>query len=87
MDSAGEAVAPMPHTLEQMKKGSKGKIAGLLGGRGVTVKLSAQGIVPGKVVEKVGHLRGGPILIRVGRCQVAVGLGLARKVIVEDVDA
>ena len=50
------------------------------------LKLSAQGIVPGMVVEKTGELRGGPVLLRVGRCQVAVGRGLARKVLVEVVE-
>jgi ferrous iron transport protein A len=77
----------MPVTLERMKKGSKGKVTEVVGGKGVMQKLSAQGILPGKVVEKVGHLRGGPVLVRVGRCQMAVGLGLARKVHVEVTDA
>jgi Fe2+ transport system protein FeoA len=70
-------------TLERMKRGSKGKVTEVVGGRGVMLKLSAQGIMPGKVVEKVGHLRGGPVLLRVGRCQVAIGLDLARTVHVE----
>jgi ferrous iron transport protein A len=74
-------------SLDNMKKGGKGKVAEVVGGRGVMLKLSAQGIVPGKSVEKVGHLRGGPVLLRVGRCDVAIGLGLARKVYVEVVDA
>jgi ferrous iron transport protein A len=74
-------------TLERMKRGTKGKVTEVAGGRGVMLKLSAQGIIPGKVVEKVGHLRGGPVLVRVGQCQVAIGLGLARKVHVEVTDA
>jgi ferrous iron transport protein A len=77
----------MPVTLDSMRKGSKGRVVDVVGGRGVMLKLSAQGIVPGKVVEKVGHLRGGPVLLRVGRCEVAIGLGLARKVYVEVTDA
>ena len=77
----------MPVTLDSMKKGSRGRVVEVAGGRGVMTKLSAQGIVPGKVIEKVGHLRGGPVLLRVGRCEVAIGLGLARKVYVEVTDA
>ena len=73
----------MPVTLDRMKKGSTGTVVDVVGGRGVVLKLSAQGIVPGKTVEKVGHLRGGPVLLRVGGSQVAIGLGLARKVLVE----
>jgi Fe2+ transport system protein FeoA len=76
----------MPITLDNMKKGQKGRVVEVIGGRGVMVKLSAQGIVPGQVVEKVGQLRGGPVLLRVGRCQIAIGLGLATRVLVEVID-
>jgi ferrous iron transport protein A len=77
----------MPTTLDKMQKGSKGKVVSVAGGRGVILKLSAQGIAPGMVVKKVGHLRGGPVLLQVGRCQIAVGLGLARRVFVEVVNS
>lgn len=73
----------MPVTLDQMKKGSKGKIISVMGGRGAAMKLSAQGISPGMTVEKISELRGGPVVLRIGRSQVAIGLGLARKVLVE----
>ena len=73
----------MPISLDRMLKGSRGRVVSVAGGRGVMMKLSAQGIAPGMIVEKVGHLRGGPVLIRIGRSQVAVGLGLARRVLVE----
>jgi ferrous iron transport protein A len=73
----------MPVTLDKMAKGARGKVVAVSGGRGVMLKLSAQGIVPGTVVEKVGHLRGGPVLLKLGTCQVAIGLGLARKISVE----
>ena len=73
----------MPTTLDKMSKGSKAKVIDVAGGRGAVVKLTAQGIVPGMIVEKVGQLRGGPVLLRVGRSHVAVGLGLARRVFVE----
>jgi ferrous iron transport protein A len=66
-----------------MKKGSRGRVISVVGGRGVSLKLSAQGISPGMMVEKVSALRGGPVVLRVGRTQVAIGIGLARKVLVE----
>jgi ferrous iron transport protein A len=66
-----------------MEKGTKGRVVDVLGGRGVNIKLSAQGIVPGMVVEKTGELRGGPVLVTVGGAQVAIGRGLARRVLVE----
>jgi ferrous iron transport protein A len=74
-------------SLDSMKKGTSGMVVEVAGGRGVMLKLSSQGIVPGKTVDKVGHLRGGPVLLRVGRCEVAIGLGLARKVFVEVTEA
>jgi ferrous iron transport protein A len=73
----------MPVTLDQMKKGSRGRIVSVVGGKGVALKLSAQGISPGMTVEKVSALRGGPVVLRVGRTQVAIGIGLAKKVLVE----
>ena len=77
----------MSVTLDAMTKGAKGRVISVVGGRGVILKLSAQGIVPGMIVEKTGELRGGPVLLRVGRCQVAIGRGLASKVLVEVVQA
>ena len=73
----------MPVTLDRMKKGTRGRVVNVLGGRGAVLKLSAQGIVPGMVVEKTGELRGGPVLMRVGGAQVALGRGLAKRVLVE----
>jgi ferrous iron transport protein A len=73
----------MPLTLDQMRKGTKGRVISVVGGRGVSLRLSAQGIAPGMVVEKISALRGGPVVLRVGRSRVAIGLGLARKVLVE----
>lgn len=73
----------MPVTLDQMKKGSKGRIVSVVGGKRAAVKLSAQGISPGMMIEKISALRGGPVVLRVGRSQVAIGIGLAKKVLVE----
>jgi ferrous iron transport protein A len=66
-----------------MEKGAKGRITSVVGGKGMVMKLSAQGILPGMVVHKIGELRGGPVLLKVGGSQVAVGRGLARRVLVE----
>jgi ferrous iron transport protein A len=73
----------LPITLDRMKKGTRGRVVDVVGGHGAAAKLSAQGIAPGMVVEKTGELRGGPVLLRVGGAQVAVGRGLAKRVLVE----
>ncbi len=73
----------MPLTLDKMKKGATGRVVDVIGGHGAVAKLSAQGIVRGMVVEKTGELRGGPVLLRVRGAQVAVGRGLAKRVLIE----
>lgn len=73
----------MPISLDRMKKGTRGRVVDVVGGHGAEVKLSAQGIVRGMVIEKTGELRGGPVLLKVGGAQVAVGRGLAKRVLVE----
>jgi len=77
----------MPVALDRMARGSRGRIVEVLGGRGVALKLSAQGIVPGATFVKTSELRGGPVVLRVGGTQVAVGRGLARHVLVEVITA
>jgi ferrous iron transport protein A len=75
----------MEVTLDKCVIGAKARVVAIAGGRGVVSKLSAQGIVPGAVVHKTAGLHGGPVVVRVGRSQVALGRGLAQKVVVEAV--
>ena len=63
--------------------------AGLMRGHGPGFgrRLEAMGIRPGKKVTKVGSmLFRGPVTLRVDNAQVAVGFGMANRIIVE-VDA
>ncbi len=71
-------------TLRQMKIGQTGTVIGALGGRGLIRRLEALGIRPGKKVIKISStpLRG-PVTLRVGSTQVAVGFGIANRIIVE----
>ena len=73
----------MPITLDRMKKGLRCRVVSVMGGHGAALRLSSQGIVPGMVVEKVNELRGGPVLVKVGGAQIALGRGLAKRVLVE----
>jgi len=73
-------------TLRQMKSGQRGKVVEIQGGRGLINRLSALGIRPGKKITKVSSmLMRGPVTIQSGNLQVAVGFGIAKKIIV-DVD-
>jgi ferrous iron transport protein A len=73
----------LPVSLDRMKKGTRGRVLNVMGGHGVAAKLSAQGIMPGMIIEKTGELKGGPVLLRVGGAQVALGRGIAKRVLVE----
>lgn len=74
----------MARTLVELKSGELAKVVTIVGGRGASLRLAAHGIVPGVVVEKVGNLAGGPVVLKIGQSQIAIGRGLASKVIVED---
>jgi len=67
-----------------MQAGQSGKVVEIQGGHGMVNRLSALGIRPGKRITKVGSmLMRGPVTIQVDRAQVAVGFGMASRIIVE----
>jgi ferrous iron transport protein A len=71
-------------TLAEMKTGQTGTVVGVLGGHGLIRRLDALGIRPGKKVTKISStLFHGPVTLRVNNAQVAVGFGMAKKIIVE----
>ena len=70
--------------LTRMREGEKGKVIDIQGGWGLLRKLEALGIRQGIEIVKVSsQLMRGPITIRVGNAQVAIGFGMARKILVE----
>jgi ferrous iron transport protein A len=71
-------------TLAEMKTGQTGIVVDVLGGHGLVRRLDALGIRPGRKVTKLSSaLFRGPVMLRVNSTQVAVGFGMARKIIVE----
>ena len=71
-------------TLAEMKTGQTGTVVGVLGGHGLIQRLDALGIRPGKKITKLSStLFRGPVMLRVNNSRVAVGFGMARKIIVE----
>jgi ferrous iron transport protein A len=69
--------------LTEMKAGQSGTVVQLAGGRGMQARLDAMGIRPGIKITKVsGQLMRGPVLVKAGNTQVAIGFGMARRVIV-----
>lgn len=70
-------------SLAQMGAGQTGIIHDIQGGHGMRTKLEAMGIRPGVRITKVsGQIMRGPIIVRAGKTQVAIGFGMARKVFV-----
>jgi len=70
--------------LRQMEAGQSGIVAQIQGGRGLINRLSALGIRPGQRVTKVSSMfMRGPVTIQVGNAQVAIGFGMAKRIIVE----
>ena len=71
-------------TLAEMRTGQTGIVVGVLGGHGLIQRLDALGIRPGKKVTKLSStLFRGPVMLKVNSTQVAVGFGMARKIVVE----
>ncbi|MDI6799932.1 MAG: FeoA family protein [Actinomycetota bacterium] len=70
--------------LAEMKIGEKGLVTKIDGGSGVERRLEALGIRKGSRVTKAGSmLLKGPVVVRVDGCQLALGYGVAKKIMVE----
>ena len=71
-------------TLTQMQTGHSGVVIQIQGGHGLVNRLNALGIRAGKRITKLSSMiMRGPVTIQVDRAQVAIGFGMARRIIVE----
>ena len=71
-------------TLNQLKAGQTGMVVQIIGGRGLITRLTAMGIRPGKKITKVSALLfKGPVTLRLDGAQIALGFGMANKIMVE----
>jgi len=77
----------MSTTLDQILENSKAKVIDIRGGHVIRQRLSQMGIHPGDIIAmlRYGALRG-PILIEVHGSQVALGRGIASRIIVEETE-
>ncbi|MBA7637253.1 hypothetical protein ES703_44891 [subsurface metagenome] len=66
--------------LTQLRIGEKARIVAIGGGRGLKQKLFLRGLIEGKVIRVVSNY--GPVIIEVNGNIVAIGRGMARKIIV-----
>ena len=71
-------------TLVRMQTGQSGIVVQIQGGHGLVNRLNALGIRLGKRITKVSSmLMRGPVTIQVDRAHVAIGFGMASRIIVE----
>lgn len=71
-------------SLSRMEAGQGGKVVQIEGGQGMINRLGALGIRPGKRVTKVSSMfMRGPITIQVGNARVAIGFGMAKRIVVD----
>jgi len=70
--------------LTEVAQGATVKVAEVPDGIGVQLRLKALGIRPGISITKVtGSFAYGPIVVRQGETQTALGRGICKKILVE----
>lgn len=70
--------------LTQLKPGETGVVEEIQGGHGLIRKLQSMGVRPGKRITKVSsHFWCGPQTVEINNMQIAVGFGMAKKILVK----
>ncbi len=70
--------------LTKLEANQNGIIKEIQGGRGLVARLNALGVMPGKKITKISSMMmRGPVVFRVDNTEVAIGFGIASRVIVE----
>ena len=71
-------------SLINLRPNHKAKVAEILGGAGLQNRLMSMGLYVGKEITKLSYIGlRGPVVIKVGRTVLALGHGMAAKIIVE----
>jgi len=72
--------------LTELKAGEKARFAEVAGGKGIAAKLEAMGVTPGAVITKVSaQIMHGPIIIKSGTTELAIGFKMAKKIMVKKI--
>ncbi len=70
--------------LTQLKDKQTGIVKEVLGGEALISRLNSLGVRPGKKVTKMSaHFWRGPVTIMIDKMKIAVGHGMAQKIMVE----
>ena len=67
-----------------MRQGETGVVLDVQGGRGICQRLDAMRIIPGVQLRKIsGSFLTGPVTVQIGNARVALGAGIASRIILE----
>jgi ferrous iron transport protein A len=70
--------------LAQMNAGQSGTIIHIHGGRGMRNRLESMGLRPDARITKVSaQIMQGPVIVKTGNTRIAIGFGMARRIIIE----
>ncbi|MBI4753437.1 ferrous iron transport protein A [Candidatus Desantisbacteria bacterium] len=70
-------------TLVDMESDWDGVIVEIRGGHVMASRLSTLGLMVGAKIKKISqHILQGPVVVEIGRTQIAIGIGIAKKVLV-----
>lgn len=70
--------------LTEMQVPERGVISSVKGGKGLSEKLDNMSLYIGKKIELVSkQARRGPVIIKTGNTQIAIGFGIAQKIFID----
>jgi ferrous iron transport protein A len=69
-------------SLSEIEEGASVTVVGIQGGRGIRSRLTAMGLLPGAEITVLRNGGRGPFVICIKNCRMALGRGVADKVIV-----
>lgn len=72
----------IPVPLIALLPGEEAWVVGFRGGRGLSQRLAELGLTPGEPVRVLSAGRGGPVLVEIRGSRIALGRGMAAKVLV-----
>ncbi len=77
----GDGKAPITMPLSAVPEGRRVRLSSIAGGHGLVARLGAMGLVPGVEIVVLRNV-GGPSLLAVKGSRIAVGRGMAHKILV-----
>lgn len=75
----------MTQALAFLNEGAKGKVCDINGGRTVSKRLFEMGFNKGQEIEVIKN-DAGPLVVGLNGCRIAVGRGMALKILLNPVD-